>query len=187
MFPFLLVLYYLSHFFVSFSHHSHRSVPTESVSLRGRKRRHGDVGQRGQHAQLPGVSGGCQVLWLRHEISAKYWMFCGIHNLSQFPLLLIMCVRNISSIYIYTYICFYVWMYTYSNWSVIARRKRHWFVQKMVLSIHWIIWLFSMGPIPHFQTHSYLVGGLEHGFMNFHILGIIVPTDFNIFQRDSEG
>ena len=33
--------------------------------------------------------------------------------------------------------------------------------------------------------HSYLVllvGGLEH-FLYFHILGIIIPTDFHIFQR----
>ena len=29
---------------------------------------------------------------------------------------------------------------------------------------------------------SYLVGGLEH-FLFFHILGIIIPTDFHMFQR----
>ena len=29
---------------------------------------------------------------------------------------------------------------------------------------------------------SYLVGGLEH-FLFFHIVGIIIPTDFHIFQR----
>ena len=29
---------------------------------------------------------------------------------------------------------------------------------------------------------SYMVGGLEH-FSFFHILGIIIPTDFHIFQR----
>jgi hypothetical protein len=29
--------------------------------------------------------------------------------------------------------------------------------------------------------HTLLVGGLEHFF--FHILGIIIPTDFHIFQR----
>ena len=28
-----------------------------------------------------------------------------------------------------------------------------------------------------------LVGGLDH-FLFFHILGIITPTDFHIFQRD---
>ena len=28
-----------------------------------------------------------------------------------------------------------------------------------------------------------LVGGLEHFFLFFHILGIIIPTDFHIFQR----
>jgi hypothetical protein len=27
-----------------------------------------------------------------------------------------------------------------------------------------------------------LVGGLEH-FLFFHILGIVIPTDFHIFQR----
>jgi hypothetical protein len=30
--------------------------------------------------------------------------------------------------------------------------------------------------------YIYLVGGLEH-FLFFHILGIIIPTDFHIFQR----
>ena len=31
---------------------------------------------------------------------------------------------------------------------------------------------------------SYLVGGLEPwNFMTFHILGIVTPTDFHIFQR----
>ena len=29
---------------------------------------------------------------------------------------------------------------------------------------------------------TFLVGGLEH-FLSFHILGIIIPTDFHIFQR----
>ena len=29
---------------------------------------------------------------------------------------------------------------------------------------------------------TYLVGGLEH-FLFFHILGIMIPTDFHIFQR----
>ena len=31
---------------------------------------------------------------------------------------------------------------------------------------------------------QYLVGGLEHFFS--HILGIIIPTDFHIFQRGGE-
>jgi len=31
------------------------------------------------------------------------------------------------------------------------------------------------------SSHYYLVGGLEH-FLFFHILGIIIPTDFHIFQ-----
>jgi len=30
--------------------------------------------------------------------------------------------------------------------------------------------------------HVLLVGGLEH-FLFFHILGIIIPTDFHMFQR----
>ena len=29
-----------------------------------------------------------------------------------------------------------------------------------------------------------LVGGLEHEFYFFHILGRIIPTDFHMFQRD---
>ena len=31
------------------------------------------------------------------------------------------------------------------------------------------------------SSHYYLVVGLEH-FLFFHILGIIIPTDFHIFQ-----
>ena len=31
-------------------------------------------------------------------------------------------------------------------------------------------------------SHNYLLGGLEH-FLFFHRLGIIIPTDFHIFQR----
>jgi hypothetical protein len=31
--------------------------------------------------------------------------------------------------------------------------------------------------------HPFLVGDLEHGFLFFHILGIIIPFDFQIFQR----
>jgi len=34
----------------------------------------------------------------------------------------------------------------------------------------------------HEQTWGHLVGGLEH-FWFFHILGIIISTDFHIFQR----
>ena len=29
---------------------------------------------------------------------------------------------------------------------------------------------------------TFLIGGLEH-FLFFHILGIVTPTDFHIFQR----
>jgi len=44
-------------------------------------------------------------------------------------------------------------------------------------SIHWSF----MG----FGGDLMLVGGLEHEFHFFHILGIIKkPTDFHIFQRD---
>ena len=35
--------------------------------------------------------------------------------------------------------------------------------------------------VNHYQ--QYLVGGLEHEFYNFHRLGIIIPTDFHMFQR----
>jgi hypothetical protein len=38
------------------------------------------------------------------------------------------------------------------------------------------------GLVPEFDTHANLVGGLEH-FLFFHILGMIIPTDFHIFQR----
>jgi len=37
-----------------------------------------------------------------------------------------------------------------------------------------------LGPEP--SSLPYLVGGLEH-FLFFPILGIIIPTDFHIFQR----
>ena len=44
----------------------------------------------------------------------------------------------------------------------------------------------SMGPSNHPFTdgmfHEILVGGLEH-FLFSHILGIIIPIDFHIFQR----
>ena len=34
------------------------------------------------------------------------------------------------------------------------------------------------------KQHDFLVGGLEPwNFMTFHILGIMIPTDFHIFQR----
>jgi len=35
--------------------------------------------------------------------------------------------------------------------------------------------------LQHFEPNGSLVGGLEH-FLFFHILGIIIPTDFHIFQ-----
>jgi len=36
--------------------------------------------------------------------------------------------------------------------------------------------------VQELRVHESLVGGLEH-FLFFHILGIIIPTDFHIFQR----
>ena len=45
----------------------------------------------------------------------------------------------------------------------------------------------SVGQCNHFlpvQILHCLVGGLEH-FLFFHILGIIIPIDFHIFQRGS--
>ena len=39
--------------------------------------------------------------------------------------------------------------------------------------------------ISHYHIYIYiLVGGLEHEFLFFHLLGIIVPTDFHIFLMD---
>ena len=61
--------------------------------------------------------------------------------------------------------------------------------------IHWLIIIFPPQTLAmwqgmsHFQTHPpmLLVGGVEHFFMTFHILGIsssrIIPTDFHIFRR----
>ena len=43
---------------------------------------------------------------------------------------------------------------------------------------HLIYWR-EVFPITYFQN---LIGGLEH-FLFSHILGIIIPTDFHIFQR----
>ena len=37
-------------------------------------------------------------------------------------------------------------------------------------------------PLCKLMALFYLIGGLEH-FLFFHILGIIIPTDFHIFQR----
>ena len=43
-------------------------------------------------------------------------------------------------------------------------------------------WLEPNGiiPSPNGLNYGLLIGGLEHFF---HILGIIIPTDFHIFQR----
>ena len=38
---------------------------------------------------------------------------------------------------------------------------------------------FKLSFLPYYN----LVGGLEQWFLFFHILGIIIPTDFHIFQR----
>ena len=35
----------------------------------------------------------------------------------------------------------------------------------------------------HRGEQIWLVGGLEHELYDFHILGIIIPTDFHMFQR----
>ena len=40
----------------------------------------------------------------------------------------------------------------------------------------------SCGRPEHGGVIIFLVGGLEH-FLFFHLLGIIIPTDFHIFQR----
>jgi len=39
-----------------------------------------------------------------------------------------------------------------------------------------------MGDPKNLIVDHHLVGGLEH-FLFFHILGIIIPTDFHIFQK----
>ena len=39
--------------------------------------------------------------------------------------------------------------------------------------------------LEYIYNYHYLVGGLEH-FLFFHILGIIIPTDFQFFQRGSK-
>ena len=41
----------------------------------------------------------------------------------------------------------------------------------------------SYGSLPEGTVYEYLVGGLEH-FLFSHILGIIIPIDIPIFQRD---
>ena len=53
-------------------------------------------------------------------------------------------------------------------------------------TIHWIVmdsYMFYHVPFISYETplNHTLVGGFEHDF--FHILGIIIPTDFHIFQR----
>ena len=47
--------------------------------------------------------------------------------------------------------------------------------------IYIIIYIYIIHNCWLFSRHN-LVGGLEH-FLFFHILGIIIPTDFHIFQR----
>ena len=45
-------------------------------------------------------------------------------------------------------------------------------------------WPYVVGIFPEITAGlKYLVGGLEHLLFS-HILGIIIPTDFHIFQGD---
>jgi hypothetical protein len=61
---------------------------------------------------------------------------------------------------------------------VIQSFRQQWVTQSRVLSvIHSIMHSFV-----HSSIEFVLVGGLEH-FLCFHILGIIIPFDFQIFQR----
>ena len=55
-------------------------------------------------------------------------------------------------------------------------------VQRRVLENTWsLILLDCYGIFLYIFSNCFLVGGLEHVFS--HILGIIIPTDFNIFFR----
>ena len=42
-------------------------------------------------------------------------------------------------------------------------------------------WLTIEIVVSNFDPYTYLVGGLKH-FLFFHILGIIIPTDFHVFE-----
>ena len=51
-----------------------------------------------------------------------------------------------------------------------------------MLAISQLHFLVPVGCLWNSQTQQNLIGGLEH-FLLFHILGIIIPTDFHIFRR----
>ena len=51
-----------------------------------------------------------------------------------------------------------------------------------MLAISQSHFLVPVGCLWNSQTQQNLIGGLEH-FLLFHILGIIIPTDFHIFRR----
>ena len=76
--------------------------------------------------------------------------------------------QQIMDEYIYIYIYVYIYIYIHvarCKWSVACFRPIEICIQEK-----------------HIHTHI-LVGGLDQ-FLFFHILGIIIPTDFHIFQRD---
>ena len=66
------------------------------------------------------------------------------------------------------------------NDSIIQCLSEKCFVHKR--SGHPGFWPFPISKRSKFHSNASLVGGLEH-FLFFHILGIIIPTDFHIFQR----
>ena len=63
--------------------------------------------------------------------------------------------------------CKPTWLYTLCINSFLC--------MQIILLILWLVYY-------NHYTHYRLIGGLEH-FLFFHILGIIIPIDFPIFQR----
>ena len=48
---------------------------------------------------------------------------------------------------------------------------------------HFSVTVSNLGNLGNFKSHRLsLIGGLEH-FLFFHILGIVIPSDFHIFQE----
>ena len=64
------------------------------------------------------------------------------------------------------------------SWTVMVTWKQFLQLQLPFFQPEFTIWAVTLKP----WLITNLVGGLEH-FLFFHIFGIIIPTDFHIFQR----
>ena len=90
---------------------------------------------------------------------------------------------------LYIYIYIYIYIYLYSSSKAISRGQPYiWsalhFSLPDVAWLHMFVVLRFLQCFDPYLFHSFLLGGLEHGFyFSIYILGIIIPSDFHIFQR----